>query len=181
MSRPSGRKAGWVLVILALGLAACSGQPSAAARPVRKLFTLTPRTPAVTLGFLTAQLLEVTIRDGVDSKGGGATGQPDLHATLLVRNRSADQSARLIRGRLIYLDAKGQRIPLPRARGSTSFDFPPFDTRLAPGRKTSLVIDVPFPRTGLQPNTLRSVRLSLTYLPTPFLRQAANVPVAVKG
>ncbi len=186
MRRPSVWKLGWAPVVLALVLAACSqqqGQSAAApVQPVEKTFTLTPGSSAVKVDFLTGQLQNLTITERLDPKTGKLVDRPELRGTLKLTNGSTDQSARLIKGKLVFLDAKGQAIPLAKDRGDTSFDFSSFDTqRLDPGKETSVAIDVPFPRAGLQANDLQDVRVELTYLPTPYREQAVNVPVALKG
>ncbi len=181
MTRLAGGNLGWVPIAFALVLAACSQQPSAGAQPVKKIFALSPQSPMVQLGFLTAQLRDLTIREQVDPHTGKIIRRPNLHGTLRIWNRSTDQSARLIHGEILFLNAAGEVIPVPKNRGRTAFDFTAFNTRLAPGRKTSLAIDVPFPQAGIPSNTLRSARLVLTYLPTPYMRQAASLPLSLKG
>ncbi len=174
MTRASVWKLGWAPAVLALALAACSHQPSAAVQPVKKIFTLTPRTPAAQVGFLTAQFRDLTIREWVDPNTGKVVRRPDLHGTVLVKNGSTDQSVLLIKGKLVFLDAQGRVIPVAEIRGGTSFDFSRSGARrLDPGQETSLAIDVPVPRAGLQASDLQSVRLELT--------QAVNVPVGLKG
>ena len=186
MARPSVWKLGWAPVVLALALAACSqqqGQPAAAsAEPVQKTFTLTSGNTPVKVDFLTGQLKDLTITERVDPKTSKVVDRPELRGTLVLKNGSTDQSVSLIKGMLVFLDAKGQVIPIAKDRGDTSLSFNSYDTqRLNPGQETSVTIDIPFPQAGLQANDLQNVRLDLTYLPTSYREQAVNIPVALKG
>ncbi len=186
MKRPASWILTWAPVVLALALAACSqqqGQSTAASvEPVEKTFTLTPGATVVKVDFLTGQLQDLTVTERVDPKTSKLVDRPELRGTLKLTNSSTDQSARLIQGKLVFLDAKGQVIPLGKDRGEASFSFNSYDTqRLDPGKETSVAIDVPFPRAGLQASTLQTVRVDLMYLPTPYKEQAVNVPVVVKG
>ncbi len=186
MSRPTVWKLGWVPVVLTLALAACSQQqtPSSApsVEPVTKTFTLMPGATPVKIDFLTGQLQNLTVTERVDPKTEKLVDRPELRGTLKLTNGSADQSVRLIKGKLLFLNAQGQVIPIAKDRGDTSFSFNSYDTqRLDPGKDTSVSIDIPFPQAGLQANGLQDVRVDLTYLPTPYKDQAVNVPVALKG
>ncbi len=185
MSRPSGWNLGWVPVVLTLALAACSQQQapsSAAPEPITKTFTLTPGATAVKVDFLSGQLQNLTVTERVVPKTEKLVDRPELRGTLKLTNGSADQSVRLIKGKLLFLDAKGQVLPLAKDRGDTSFSFNSYDTqRLDPGQDTSITIDIPFPQAGLQANGVQNVRVDLTYLPTPYKEQAVTVPVAVKS
>ncbi len=185
MSRPTVWKLGWMPVVLALALAACSqqqAQSSAAPEPVTKTFTLTPGPTPVKVDFLTGQLQGLTVTERMDPKTGKLVDRPELRGTLKLTNGSTDQSVQLLKGKLLFLDAKGQVLPLTKDRGDTSFSFSSYDTqRLDPGQDTSITIDIPFPQAALQANSLQDVRVDLTYLPTPYKEQAVNVPVAVKS
>ncbi len=185
MSRPSVWKLGWVPVVLTLALAACSQQQvqsSAAPEPVTKTFTLTPGATPVKVDFLTGQLQNLTVTERVDPKTGKPVDRPELRGTLKLTNGSSDQSVRLLTGKLLFLDGKGQVIPIAKGRGDTSFNFNSYETqRLDPGKETSVSIDIPFPQAGLQANNLQNVRVDLTYLPTEYKEQAVTVPVAVKS
>jgi len=175
-----------VPALAAFAVAACSqlsGTPTAAtAQPVEKTFTVTPSNALMKVDFLTGQLQGVTITERVDPKSGTMVDPPELRGTLKLKNVSADQSARLIGGKLLFLDAKGQPIPFAKDRGDTGFTFSSFDTqRLDPGQETSQPIHVPFPRGGLQANDLQTVRLNLTYLPSAYREQTVNYAVSLKG
>ena len=187
MTRPFIRMMMFVAPALAaLALAACSkqlGTPAAATvEPVERTFNLTTSNEVMKVDFLTGQLQGLTITERVDPKNGTVVDPPELRGTLKLKNVSSDQSARLIGGKLLFLDAKGQPISVAKDRGDTSFTFSSYETqRLDPGQETSQAIDVPFPRGGLKANDIQTVRLDLTYLPSAYREQTVNYTVSLKG
>jgi hypothetical protein len=175
----------WAPALLVLGVAACSqqqGQSVAAAdQPIEKTFTLAS-SATMRVDFLSGQLQGLTITERIQPKSKSVVDPPELRGTLKLKNDSKDQSAQLIGGHLVFLDAKGQEIPVAKDRGSASIAFSAYETpRLNPGQETSQTIDVPFPRAGLQASEIRSIRLDLSYLPSPYREQGVNYPVSLKG
>jgi hypothetical protein len=171
--------------LLALGVAACSQQQSqstaATAQPVEKSYTLVSSAP-MKVDFLTGQLEGLTITERIDPKTKNVVDRPELRGTLKLKNESKDQSARLLGGSLVFLDAKGQVIPVANDRCDASFTFSAYETqRLDPGKETSQAIDVPFPRAGLQAGEIHSIRLELNYLPSAYRAQSVDYPVSLKG
>jgi hypothetical protein len=172
--------------LAALALAACGQQQdqstAAAAQPVVKTFALTPATAEMKVDFLVGRLQQLTITERLDSKTGSVVDPPELRGTLKIKNTSHDQAARLIAGKLIFLDAKGQVIPIAKERGEATLTFNSYESqRLDPGQETSQSIDVPFPRAGLQADMVQTVRLDLTYLPAPVREQAVDTRVSLNG
>ena len=172
--------------LAALALAACGQQQgqstTAAVQPVEKTFTLTPGNTPMKVDFLVGQLQQMTITERLDSKTGSVVDPPELRGTLKIKNTSQDQAARLIAGKLMFLDAKGQVIPIAKERGDATLTFSSYEAqRLDPGQETSQSIDVPFPRAGLQADMVQTVRLDLTYLPAPVREQVVDIPVSLKG
>jgi len=176
----------WVIpAVLAIGVAACSQQQSqstaATTQPVEKSYTLVSSAP-MKVDFLTGQFEGLTITERIDPKTNDVVDRPELRGTLKLKNDSKDQSARLLGGSLVILDAKGQVIPVGKDRGDTSFTFSAYETqRLDPGKETSQMIDVPFPRAGLKAGEIHSIRLDLNYLPSVYRAQSVDYPVSLKG
>jgi len=171
--------------LLALGVVACSQQQgqstTTAAQPVEKVFTLAS-SATMKVDFLSSRLQGLTITERIDPKTKSVVDPPELRGTLKLKNDSRDQSARLIGGRLVFLDAKGHVIPVAKDRGDASFTFNAYETqRLDPGMETSQAIDVPFPRVGLQASEIQSIRLDLMYLPSAYRQKGVNYPVSLKG
>jgi hypothetical protein len=101
-----------------------------------------------------------------------------LEATLTVSNDSRDRAARLLGGKIEYIDATGKMIPT----ADTSFVFTmATPDRLDPGQTVSQPIAIAFPPAALKPNALREVSLKLTYLPIPYQTDTVNVPVYLGG
>lgn len=186
MIRPRPGMLWWGAGLVAMTLAACSQQSgqTASAQPSveEKTFTLTPGSSSVKVSFLTGQLVDLKVSERVERGTGKIVDPPELRGTLKLKNGSADQSARLISGKIIYVDTAGNPILLPKDRGDTSFTFSAYETsRLDPGMETSQAIDVPFPAAALKGNDIRDVRLELTFLPTPYRAETVDIPVALKG
>ena len=185
MTRSVVRVLRWAPALLALGIAACGQQHSQSAatavQSVEKSFQLTANT-AMKVDFLSGQLQGLTVTERVDSKTGNVLDPPELRGTLRLTNDSRDQSARLIGGSFVFLDAKGQVLPIAKERGTANFTFSTYETqRLDPGQETSQTIDVPFPRAGLRANEIQSIRLALTYLPSAYREQTVNYSVSLKS
>lgn len=170
---------------LALGLAGCTQQAEqGAVRLIQdKTLALTPAAVSLKASFLTGQLLDLKVTQRVEQDTGKVVDQPKLRATLKLRNDSQDQAARLVAGRVVYLDAEKKPIPMAEGRSDTTFKFPSYQTdRLDPGTEMSQEIDVPFPATAVTtPKSLRDLRLELIYLPTPYRKEAIDIPVSLGG
>jgi hypothetical protein len=139
-----------------------------------KTIPLKPNVTFVKASFLTGELQDMRVRERVERGTGKVVGTPVFRATLKVTNDSRDQAARLIGGKIEYIDPVGNVIDLPH----TTFTFIGIPTdRLDPGMHASQVIEVPFPASVLKPNGLREVSLELTYLPIPYRRDTVNIPV----
>jgi hypothetical protein len=88
---------------------------------------------------------------------------------------------RLLGGKIEYLDASGEPIDLASDRADTSFRLSSYSSeRLDPGGELKHQIDVPFPASAVTGGTpLSEIRLSLSYLPTPYRQEAVEIPVAL--
>jgi hypothetical protein len=95
---------------------------------------------------------------------------------------SADQATVLLSGRIEYVDAGGNPVPLQEGRGEAPFRFFTSQTdRLDPGMETPQNIEVPFPVAAVEAKNLGRVRLGLTHIPTPYKHETASIPVAMEG
>jgi hypothetical protein len=168
--------------LLLAGLAACSEQVQSSDAPQveEKTVTLAPQAAAVKTSFLTGTLQEMRVTQRVEQGTGRVVDPPTLRATLALENTSEDQAARLLGGRLEYVDSEGNTIPLAEERRDTSFQFYSYQVeRLDPGAKTTTDIAVPFPAAALIGEKLRDVRLELSYIPTPYREDTVTIPVSV--
>lgn len=183
------RRAWWVGLgasVVGLLLVACSqqGQGGTAATPqqTEKTFALKPSSADIRVAFLTGQLQDLRVTERVEAATGKVVDPPQIYATLTLKNVSTDQAARLISGKLLFLGPDGKPIPMAEARKDTSFTFNTYGTdRLDPGMQTSQEIEVPFPAAGLEKDTLRDIRVQLTYAPIPYKEDSVTIPVTVRG
>ncbi len=183
--RPKSWIIGLGTAALVAGLAAC-GQKSetsgSAPQEEEKSFALTPASAAVKASFLTGELQEMKVTERVEKGTGKVVQAPKLTATLKLKNTSENQAARLIAGKLEYVDAEGKPIPLAQGRQDTSFKFYSYQTeRLDPGMETTQQIEVPFPAAALKDKKLGDIRLELTYIPTPYKEETITIRVGVAG
>lgn len=187
MDRIRSNSSTWWVIAVAILLFAIWGQRFAhSAAPASavevRTAALKPDRIAVATTDLTGHLESLTVISRVDTKTGKLVDGPDLRATLTLRNATPDQALRLLAGRVEYVGAEGARIPLTKERGSAGFSFFPDEQGdLLPGQALSQVIRVPFPETALKANTLRDIRLHLTYRATPYRNETVEGPVTLPG
>jgi hypothetical protein len=173
--------------ILSVTLAACSqpvgrGTASSGMQQEEKAFALAPDHVSVRTAFLTGELQDLRVSERVDRGTSNVVDPPWLHATLKLKNVSADQTARLIGGRIEYMDSERKLISLAKERKDTTFSFATYPSdRLDPGMETSQAIEVPFPSEAVAPAKLRDIRLKLTYTPLPYKEESVTIPVSVRG
>ncbi len=178
MNQSKERMVRWGAIVFALLLMAWGllmGRGVAAPPQIdAKTIPLKPHVTFVKASFLTGELQDMRVTERVEHGTGKMADTPVFRATLTITNDSEDQAARLLGGKIEYIDPQGMHIPAPH----TIFTFigVPSD-RLDPGGRTSQVIEVPFPAAALKPNGLWQVSLELTYLPFPYREDTANIPV----
>lgn len=170
----------WAALALLFGAAAwgqAASRSGAAASPVEeKTIPLKPNVIFVKASFLTGELQEMQVKERVERGTGKLVGTLVFRATLKVTNDSRNEAARLIGGKIEYIDPVGNVIDLPH----TTFTFIGIPTdRLDPGMRASQVIEVPFPASALRPNGLREVSLELTYLAIPYRQDTVNIPISM--
>ena len=181
------RRNAWILGLgtaLAAALAAFGQKADQSATPQvnEKTFSLTPASADVKASFLTGKLQDLKVTDRVEQGSGKVVDPPRLHATLKLKNTSTDQTARLISGKIEYMDADGKPISLAEARRDTSFTLPSYQSdRLDPGKDVSQDIEVPFPSAALKEKKLRDIRLELTYIPMPYKEETVQMHVSLGG
>lgn len=185
MARSTRSIAGVALtaIVAAAGLAACGGQPQQATSSPSfqtRQFALTPKAAAVKASFLTGVFENMQVTEVVEEGTGRIVTAPTLKGTLKLRNTSEDRAARLIGGKIEYVDVDGRPI---RAEGrqDTSFRWSSYQTeRLDPGMETSQSVEVPFPAAALKDRRLRDIRLELAYIPTPYRVETISVEVSIE-
>ena len=170
---------GAAIFFLAFALWSQTARPNTAssAPPTEvKKIALMPKVIRVKAGFLTGELQDLRIKERVEHGSGKVVGTPMLRTKLTVTNDSTNETARLLGGKIEYIDPQGKQFPITH----TGFTFIGVPTnRLDPGMHTSQVIEVPFPPAALKPHGLQDMSLQLTYLPIPYQVDTASVPVSL--
>ena len=171
-------------MITALGLTATgctggSGQDDPAAAVKTRTFGVNVATTPLRLGFLAAEFSNLSVVDEVREASGEVVAPPKLRGTLKVKNVSEDRAARLVSGTVRYLGRDGRTIALASGREAPTFTFYSYGDRVDPGKETTVSIDVPFPAAAMKATPLDDLQLELTYVPTPFVREAVTTPATI--
>jgi hypothetical protein len=99
---------------------------------------------------------------------------------LTLKNTSANQTVRLLEGRLRYIDAQGQSIKLEDACAEPTFKFAALGSdRLDPGQEAIQSLDVGFPAEALKANKLKEIRLDFAYIPSSYREETVNFAVSI--
>ena len=125
MDRIRSNSSTWWVVALAVLLFAIWRQPfahGAAPTPAVEVRTaaLRPDRIPVATASLAGHLEGLTVISRVDKKTGKLVDNPDLRATLRLRNATADQALRLLSGRVDYASSWFARLG-PKAYGPKAF------------------------------------------------------------
>ena len=177
----------WVgVMIVATAVAmtlGCSQQPSGTAVVIEdKTYTVTPASVTVKAGILTGEVTGMKITERVEKSSGRVVSPAKLTATLKLKNSSANQTVRLIEGKLQYLDAQGQPIRLVEGRTEPLIKFATYGAeRLDPGQDATQSLDVDFPAEALKAKQLKEIRLELAYNPSPYKEETVNFTVVIGG
>jgi hypothetical protein len=171
-----------VLVATTLG---CTPAPSAVAAVINdKVYTVTPDSLKVTAGIVTGEITEMKVTERIEEGSGRIANPAKLTGKLALKNNSADQTVRLVGGKLLYIDTNGQPIPLedkrtePMLKVASSYGAA---ERLDPGQDTTQSVDAEFPVEALKAKKLKQIRLELSYIPSPFKEEKLNFTVSIGG
>ena len=163
----------------------CSPQPSAVAAVISdKVYTVTPDSLKVKAGIVTGEVTEMKVTERVEEGSGRVATPAKLSGKLVLKNVSADQTVRLLGGKISYIDAQGQPIALedkrtePTIKISSSYGS---SERLDPGQDATQVLDAEFPVAALKAKKLKEIRLEVTYIPSPYREETLNFNVSIGG
>ena len=178
--KQAGLAAALALAAMTVG---CSPQPTAIAAVIaEKIYTVTPDSVQVKAGIVTGEVTEMKVIERVDEGSGRIETPAKLSGKLVLKNVSADQTVRLIGGKISYIDAQGQPIALedhrtePTVKIGSSYGS---TERLDPGQNATQVLDAEFPVAALKANKLKEIRLALTYVPSPYREETLNFTVSI--
>ena len=149
-----------------------------------KVYTVTPDSVKVTAGIVTGELTEMKVTERVEEGTGRIVSPAKLTGKLVLKNISADQTVRLIAGKILYIDVQGQPIQLkedrtdPTISVGSSYGAP---ERLDPGKDVTQTVDANFPVDALKAKKLKEIRLGLSYIPSPFMEEKLDFVVSIGG
>jgi hypothetical protein len=172
-----------VTAVAAVGFLGCAQQPSATAAVVEdRSYTVTPAAIKVKAGIVTGDVTELKVTERVEKASGRVVSAAKLTAKVVLKNGSADQTVRLVAGKIRYIDAQGQTIKLEETRTEPTLKFSTYgNDRLDPGQEATQSLDVDFPAEALKAKKLKEIRLELAYIPSPYREETVNFVVAIGG
>jgi hypothetical protein len=164
--------------------AGCSPQPSAVAAAIGdKVYTVTPDALKVKAGIVSGEVTEMKVTERVEEGSGKVTTPAKLTGKLVLKNVSADQSVRLIGGKILYIDAQGQPITLDDNRTEPTIriaqSYGAATDRLDPGQDATHLLDAEFPVEALKAKKLKEIRLDLAYIPSAYKQETLKFPVSI--
>lgn len=169
-------------VALTAGCAPKSTTPAAAIND--KVYTVTPDSVKAKAGIVTGEITEMKVIERVEEGSGRIAEPARLTGKLALKNVSADQTVRLIGGRILYIDAQGQPIKLEKDRTEPMIKIASgygAAERLDPGQDATQSVDAEFPVEALKAKKLKEIRLELSYIPSPFKEEKLNFNVSIGG
>ena len=159
-------------------------RPAAVAAPIEdKTYAVTPAAVTVKAGIVTGEVTDMKVAERVEKGSDRIVTAAKLTGMLKLKNTSANQTVRLLEGRLRYIDAKGQPIKLEDARTEPTFKFTTYggSERLDPGQEAIQALDLEFPAEALKPNSLKEIRLEFAYIPSPYREEMVHFPVSISA
>ena len=145
-----------------------------------KVYPVTPSSITVKTGMITGEVIELKVTERVEKGTERVVSPARLTGKLRLENTSLNRTVRLVEGKLLFMDAHGQRIKLDAAHADPIVKFTTYgNERLDPGQDASQALDVEFPVEALKANRLKEIRLELAYISSPFREETVNFVVSI--
>src|SRR5881628_3801569 len=156
-------------------------QPAAVAAPVEeRTYAVTPASVKMKAGIVTGEVTEMKVAERVEKGSDRIVTAAKLTGTLKLKNTSANQTVRLLEGKLRYIDAQGQPIKLEDSRTESTLKFASYGSeRLDPGQEAIQSLDAEFPAEALKAKRLKEIRLEFAYIPSSYREETVNFAVSV--
>jgi uncharacterized membrane protein YeaQ/YmgE (transglycosylase-associated protein family) len=157
-------------------------QPAAVAAAIEeKTYAVTPASVKVKGGIVTGEVTEMKVAERVEKGSDRIVTAAKLTGMLRLKNTSANQTVRLLEGKLLYIDSQGKPMVLENARTEPTFKFANYGSseRLDPGQEAVQALDLEFPAEALKPKNLKEIRLEFAYIPSPYREETVNFPVSI--
>ncbi len=168
-----------MVAVMAVG---CSQGPSGTAAVIieDKIYTVTPASVTVKAGIVTGEVTEMKVTERVEKGSDRVVSAAKLTGTLKLKNTSANQSVRLVAGKLQFIDAQGQPIKLEGTRTEPGLKFTTYNSeRLDPGQESTQPMDMEFPAEALKAKKLKEIRIELAFIPSPYREETVNFTVSI--
>ena len=147
---------------------------------VDKVYPVTPSSITVKTGMITGEVIELKVTERVEKDSDRVVSPARLTGKLRLVNTSLNRTVRLVEGKVLFIDANGQRIKLDSAHADPIIRFTTYgNERLDPGQDTSQTLDVEFPVEALTANRLKEIRMDLAYISSPFREETVNFVVSI--
>ncbi len=155
-------------------------EPAVGAAIVDRVYPVTPSSITVKTGMITGEVIELTVTERVEKDSERVVSPARLTGTLRLVNTSLNRTVRLVEGKVLFIDASGQRIKPDAAHADPIITFSTYgNERLDPGQDASRALDVEFPVEALTANRLKEIRLDLAYIASPFREETVNFVVSI--
>jgi len=156
-------------------------QPAATAAVIEeRTYAVTPASVKVQAGIVTGEVTAMKVAERIEKGSDRIVTPAKLTATLTLKNTSANQTVRLLDGKLLYIDAQGQPIKLEDGRTEPTLKFASYGSeRLDPGQEATQTVDVEFPVEALKAKRLKEIRLAFAYIPSPYRAETVNFAVSL--
>ena len=121
------------------------------------------------------------VTERVEEGSGRVVSPAKLTGTVKLKNTSANQTVRVVAGKIRYIDAPGQSIELGEARTEPTLRSSSYGAEgLDPGQHASQSLDADFSAEALKANRLKEIRLALTYIiPSRFQEETVDFTVTM--
>jgi hypothetical protein len=148
-----------------------------------KVYTVTPAAVTVKAGIVTGEVTGMKVTERVEKGSGRIETPAQLTGSLKLKNTSADQTVRLIDGKILYINAAGHAIKMEDSRTAPALRFATYGSseRLDPGQNVTQLLDVAFPAEALKAKKLKEIRIELVYLPSSYREEKVNFSVSIGG
>jgi uncharacterized membrane protein YeaQ/YmgE (transglycosylase-associated protein family) len=168
-----------VAVIMGWMMFGPAQQPVATAAAIDdKTYAVTPATLTLKAGVITGEVTDMKVTERIEQGSGRVVSPAKLTARIALKNSSTSQTVRMVAGKIQYIDAQGRPITLEDNRADPVVKFSSSE-RLDPGQETTESLDVDFPVEALKANTLKTIRLDLAYVPSPYHEVTADFAVSI--
>ena len=164
----------------------CAQKPAERAAVIEdRIFTMTPDRMALQTGIVTGEITGMKVTERVEQGSGRVAYPARFSGKLTLANSASDQAVRLLTGRIVYVDDRGQVIDLKDEREESVFKF--FSSgynatdRLDPGQQVEQSVEVDFPAAALSERKLGEIRVELKYIPVPLKLETARASVSLAG